>query len=68
MGTWVAQLVMCPTLDVSSGHDLTIREIKPHNGLTLTVQSLRDFVSALSLPLPLLVIIFIPSLSLSQNK
>ena len=29
-GTWVAQLVKYPTLDFSSGHDLTVHEIKLH--------------------------------------
>ena len=32
-GTWVAQLVKCLTLDIDSGHDLTVREIEPHVGL-----------------------------------
>ena len=31
-GTWVAQLVKCPTLDVGSGHDLTVHEFNPHIG------------------------------------
>ena len=29
-GTWVAQSVRRPTLDVSSGPDLTVREFEPH--------------------------------------
>ena len=28
-GTWVAQLVKCPTLDFSLGHDLTVRDFEP---------------------------------------
>ena len=28
-GTWVAQLVKRPTLDLGSGHDLTVREFEP---------------------------------------
>ena len=32
-GTWVAQLVECPTLDFGSGHDLTVHEFEPHVGL-----------------------------------
>ena len=32
-GTWVAQLVKCLTLDLGSGHDLTVCELKPHIGL-----------------------------------
>ena len=29
-GTWVAQSVKCSTLDLSSGHDVTVCEIEPH--------------------------------------
>ena len=29
-GTWVAQLVKHPTLDLGSGHDLMVHGIKPH--------------------------------------
>ena len=29
-GTWMAQLVKCLTLDLDSGHDLTVHEIEPH--------------------------------------
>ena len=32
-GAWVAQAVKCPTLDFSSGHDLTVHELEPHVGL-----------------------------------
>ena len=32
-GTWVAQSVECLTLDLSSGHDLTLREVEPCIGL-----------------------------------
>ena len=32
-GAWVAQLVKHPTLDFSSGHDLTVCETEPHVGL-----------------------------------
>ena len=32
-GAWVSQVVRQPTLDFSSGHDLTVREVKPHVGL-----------------------------------
>ena len=28
-GTWVAESVKHPTLDFSSGHDLTVHELKP---------------------------------------
>ena len=31
-GAWVVQSVKCPTLGFSSGHDLTVREFKPHVG------------------------------------
>ena len=33
LGAWVAQLAEWPTLDFSSGHDLTVHETKPHIGL-----------------------------------
>ena len=29
----MTRLVKLPTLDVGSGHDLTVREVKPHVGL-----------------------------------
>ena len=32
-GAWVAQSAECPTLDFSSGHDLTIRGFEPRVGL-----------------------------------
>ena len=32
-GTCTAQLVKCPTLGFSSGHDLPVHEFKPHSGL-----------------------------------
>ena len=32
-GTWVAQLVKCPTLNFSSGHDLTITRSSLHQAL-----------------------------------
>ena len=32
-GAWVAQSAEHPTLDVSSGHDLTVRESEPQLGL-----------------------------------
>ena len=32
-GVWVAQSVMCPTLDFGSGHDLTVHETEPRVGL-----------------------------------
>ena len=58
--TWVAQSVKHPTLDLGSGHDLTVYEIKPTSGSTLTAQSL---LGILTLPLPSLSV-----RSLSQNK
>ena len=53
-GTWVAQLVKRLTLDFSSGHDLTVREIEPRVGLCAdTVEPAWDSRSfPLSLPLP----------------
>ena len=32
-GTWVVQSVKSQTLDFGSGHDLTVREFEPHDGL-----------------------------------
>ena len=32
-GAWVAQLVKRPTVDLGSGHDLTVDEFEPHVGL-----------------------------------
>ena len=51
-GAWVAQLVKCPTLDFSLGHDLTFHELKPCTGFwTDNVES--AWVSLpLFLPLP----------------
>ena len=45
-GAWVAQSVKCPTLDLGSGHDLTVREFKPHIRLcTDSVEPAWDSVS-----------------------
>ena len=56
-GTWVAQSVEDPTLDLGSGHDFTIHGFEPHVGLlTESVEPASD-----SLPLP-------HSHTLSQNK
>ena len=58
----MAQLVERPTLGLGSGHDLTVREFKPHVKSALTAQSLLEILSpSLSAP-PLL------ALYLSQNK
>ena len=65
-GTWVAQLVMRPTLSFGSGHDLTVHKFKPHIGLCAdsmepALDSLSPFLSAPSL--------FTHALSLSKiNK
>ena len=32
-GAWMAQLVKCPALDLSSGHDLMVHGIEPCTGL-----------------------------------
>ena len=51
-GAWVAQLVEHLTLDLGSGHDLTVREIKPHVGLcTDSMEAAWDSV-CLSVSLP----------------
>ena len=45
-GAWVAQSVKCPTLDLGSGHDLTVREFKPHIRLcTDSVEPAWDSIS-----------------------
>ena len=64
-GAWVAQSIKRPTLDFSSGHDLTIRELEPH--IQLCADSTEPaWDSLLSAP-PLLALCL--SLSLSEiNK
>ena len=52
MGTWVAQLVKCLTLDFGSSHDLMVHEIEPCIGLCADSaepawDSLSPFLSAL---------------------
>ena len=59
-GTWVAQSIKHPTLDFSSGHDLTVVRLSPTLSSTLSMESAWD---SLSLFLPLLL-----SLSLLKNK
>ena len=54
-GTWVAQLVECPTLDLGSGHDLTVCGIEARVGLCADSEGPAwDSLSPLSLPLPCL--------------
>ena len=48
VGAWVAQSVKQPTLDFSSGHDLTVPQIKAH---ALSAEPAWDSLSP-SLPLP----------------
>ena len=60
-GTWVAQSVECLTLGFGSGHDLRVREFKPHVGLC--TDSAEPAWDSLSLSAPLLIM-----LSLSENK
>ena len=50
----MAQSVKRPTLDLGSGHDLTVHEIGPHVGLCTDGQSLLGILS--------------PSLSVSLNR
>ena len=58
----MAQQVRCPTLDLGSGHDLTVHELEPHVGLCAdSAETAWDSLSA-SLSAP-------PSLTfVSQNK
>ena len=45
-GAWIAQLVRHPTIDFSSGHELTVREFQPHVGLCAdSVESAWDSLS-----------------------
>lgn len=47
-GTWMAQSVKHPTLNIGSGHDLTVVSSIPASGSALTAQGL---LGILSLPL-----------------
>ena len=58
-GTWVAQLVKCPTLDFGSGNDLRVLGSSPMSGTLLNRES-----ACLRLPLPLPLLI----LCLSNKK
>ena len=49
-GTSVAQLVKRLTLDLGSGHDLTVRDFEPHIGLC--TDSVEPAWESLSLPFP----------------
>ena len=49
--TWMVQLVKHLTLDVSSGHDLTVEEFKPWVGLCVQHRACLGFCLALSAPL-----------------
>ena len=51
-GTWAAQSVKHPTLDLGSGDDLKICEFESRVGPVLTAGSLLGILSLLSLPLP----------------
>ena len=59
-GTWVVQLVECPTLDFSSGHDPRVVGSSPHSGFMSSVWCL---LKILSLPLTIF-----PAHSLSLKK
>ena len=68
---WVAQLVKCPTLDFSSGHDLRVMGLSPESGSTLSGKSLGDTLSFsfsphlhLSLPLSLPRVCFLSQTNL----
>ena len=65
-GAWVAQSVKHLTLDLGSGHDLTIREVKPHIGLC--ADSAGPAWDSLSLSLSLPFPVCTPPLSLLSNK
>ena len=59
-GTWVAQSVEHPTVDLGSGHDLTVPESSPKSCSGLCAYSWEPAWDSLSLPLSVL--------PLSQNK
>ena len=62
-GTWVAQSVEYPTLDLCSGHDLMVRELEPRIGLcTNSVEPAWDSLS------PFLSASLLLSLSFKINK
>ena len=62
----MVQYVEHPTLDLGSGHDLTVLEFEPHIGICIDgVEPAWDSVSP-SLPLPCLYVC-VPSLSLSLS-
>ena len=67
-GTWVAQLVKCPTLGFSLGHGLRVVRLNPASALC----SVQSQLEILSLPLPLVCVhthVHACSFSLSQiNK
>ena len=44
-GAWATRLAEGLTLDLSAGHDLTVREIEPRVGLSLTVRILLGILS-----------------------
>ena len=44
-GTWVVQSVKGPTLEFSSGHDLTVRGFEPASVSVLTMRSLLHILS-----------------------
>ena len=50
-GTWVAQSVKRPTLDLGSGHDLTVHGFKPR--VRLCAENAEPAWDSLSLPLSL---------------
>ena len=62
-GTWVAQSVKHRTLDLDSGHDLTVCELEPHIGFCAgSTKTTWDSLSLCLCPSPA------RARSLSQNK
>ena len=61
---WVVQSVKCPTLGFSSGHDLMVREFKPHVRLCAdSVEHAWDSLSPFLSASTLLMLSLFPSLS-----
>ena len=52
-GAWVSQSVKCRTLDLGSGHDLTVHEIKPHIRLCWQLGDCLGYSLSPSVPLSL---------------
>ena len=66
----MAQWVKCLTLDLGSGHDLTVCEIKPTlgSGLTASLLGILSLPLSLSSPSPHVSTLFLKRNKLKKNK